>query len=382
MSNNRIVYTPRETAMFGVQYLRQITNNLDRLVPFPVPGMRRYVPPLMPAELCTILAQTSHYKTGTITAWEYDLARHLAETGRGDDAIIHVDTETPLEILAATAIMTEERLSYYDLVSGGKRVDPDRFIAAADRSAGAPIFPIATRVLGTGQEITLTNVSNAIGMVERGEVDGKPHRIAAIFIDYLQTLRFDPQIKLLFNDNQRRLQVASYLDYCRQMGARFSCPTIVGVQAKQDLEHPYSHTTKEQLGLYIPSEYDAFETSFIAQRSDRMIAAWLPHRTYKNKPTLQVGHWSVRITDELLFYWVLKQHWRLPSRGLFAYELDYYDPDNEFTLLYTDVDERFQEGHQSRQDAPRTHAAPQKGQPYQNGANGHSSGVYAPQLSF
>jgi hypothetical protein len=61
----------------------------------------------------------------------------------------------------------------------------------------------------------------------------------------------------------------------------------------------------------------------VSQRFDRLIATWLPARTYPIGTKLKVGQEEILVTDNLLFIKVNKQRGGLPAGRIFICEIDF-----------------------------------------------------------
>jgi RNase P/RNase MRP subunit p30 len=68
-----------------------------------------------------------------------------------------------------------------------------------------------------------------------GGRDGSKSKPAAIFVDYLQALPIDPEIRQAMIKDQRRLQVRQDVYRLRQAAVQFDCPIILASQAKQNM---------------------------------------------------------------------------------------------------------------------------------------------------
>lgn len=326
MNNDRIIISPAESFTLGQQFLQHVRDNRDRMVPLLLPGLDGYFAPMLPGELAVVIAQTHNGKSLFMSQWAQRILSHLKASGRDDEAVIWVDTEMPADYLAAGQISRETGIGYTDVVYSPHGLDMGLLMKAATRIASVPLYTVATR-LGSkdgGAEVHLTNIRNGIRMLASGGVDGTKRRIAAIFVDYLQSLPIDPTVRKSPADQQRRLQVGRDVDLLRQMGSMFSCPVIVGVQAKQTLG--MSEMTK---ALALPQIYDGMETANIAQRPDRIISLAVAARNFTVGQVLTWQGHDIVVTKDLLLTAVLKQRafgGYLPAGDVFAYRMT-GDPD-------------------------------------------------------
>lgn len=312
------VFTPAETSTIGIERIQQMEANKHRVMPMGLPEMADYVAPLMPGEVCAVIAQTSNYKSGFINLWEHSLAQHLNDQGREDEVIIHVDTETSIDTLAIQEISRNSHHSVADLSRGNVR-DWKKVFQAAAQIAGIDIYRIGTALGRDGMaDLYLSNIYRGIRYMMSGELLGRPLRPAAVFIDYLQALPIDPETKKGAKlESQRRLQVREDVYRIREMGSRLQCPVIVGVQAKQGLSGAPGPN------MLIPGTYDGEETSSIAQRFDRVLGLWMPKTTHSAGDTIAHKNASFEVKDETIFIRVNKQRGGLPAGKVWRFEIDF-----------------------------------------------------------
>lgn len=316
---SQMAYTPAETSAIGVERIREMEANRHRAMPLPIPRIGDYFAPLMPREICAILAQTSNYKSGFMNMWEHALAAYLVESGRQDEIIIHIDTETGIDALAIQEIARRSHHTVSDL-SRGNVHDWKQVIQAAFQIAGINIYRIAAGSADgddTMPDLYLSNIYRGIKYMISGELLGRPLKPACIFIDYLQALPIDPEVKSERVAEQRRLQVRQDVYRIRQMTRFVDCPIVVGVQAKQTL------TGHAGANMLIPGTYDGEETSSIAQRFDRILALWMPKTTHTVGDALTHKGASFEVTENMLWLKVLKQRGGLPAGRSWQCAIDY-----------------------------------------------------------
>ena len=302
-----VAFAPQDAANIAFLKAKELAESAHKGIEFPIPEIASYpFAPLMPGQLCVVLAQSSNYKTGFMDFWKDHAAEQLGVQGREDEAVFFVSVEDMLEEQMFFEMSKETGLPV-DEISVGHAEDWSRVVAATLTISGVPVYRICNSLAFSDRdnvpELYLSNVQKAIEMVYQR--DGK--KPAVIFIDYLQALPLDPEHKQ-FGSDARRLQVRTDIYEMRRMAAKYSCPVVVGVQAKQELNGAVDGN------MYIPGMYDGEETSSIAQRADRMISLWLPkqkHGGLINKATK--GDFQYIIRENLLFVKVVKQRGRLPA---------------------------------------------------------------------
>ena len=316
----RAIKTPAETARLTVQRIRAMAKNKHRAMPFPVPKIDTYFMPLMPGELCGIQAQSSNYKTAFKTMWARHLAHYLAGQDRGNEVIFYADVENSVETMGINETARMSDHSVADLSRGNVR-DWRKVIQAADKIAGIEIYRIAA-TLGQDDmpDLYLSNIYRGIKLAVDGELYDRPLMPAAIFVDYLQALPIDPEVKQGSRQikEQRRLQVRQDVYRMRRMANHFECPVIVGIQSKQNLGGAPGPN------MQIPGLYDGEETSAIAQRLDRYLSLWMPKMTHTVGDQLHHGKKiNFTVEENMLWIKVLKQRGGLPSGRAWLCEIDF-----------------------------------------------------------
>lgn len=318
MTTDRIVVTPAESGLMGVERIQWLHENRDRLMPIGLAGLDDYFIPLEPGNLTVVQAQTHNGKSWFMNRWMRRMLRHLADKGR-NEVIVWVDTEMTANHLAMSSVSRISGVGYSDIISN-RGLDMGKLFAAAVAIAEQPVYMIATRLGRDGTEVHLTNISNGLKMLVNGGVDGTPRKVAAIFIDYLQALPVDPITRRSKLEEQRRIQVSRDVDTCRAMGALFDAPVILGVQAKQQPDE----TAVLWKRLRIPAGlYDGQETANIGQRADRILALSVPARNFPRGTVIEYRGNSWAAEDNMMFVHVAKQRGdNFPAGDTFLYRLD------------------------------------------------------------
>jgi hypothetical protein len=251
--------------------------------------------------------------------WENALAAYLKENGREDEIIIHIDTETGIDALAIQEIARRSNHTVADL-SRGNVHDWAKVMKAAIKLSGVNVFRIAAGSADSDDDMPdlhLSNIYRSIRHMVSGQMLGRSLKPACIFIDYLQALPIDSEVKEAKINEQRRLQVRQDVYRIRQMTRFTDCPVVVGVQAKQEMK---GHAGTNML---IPGTYDGEETSSIAQRFDRIVSMWMP------KTTHTIGDWvnhkgkEFEVTEDSIWIKVNKQRGGLPAGKVWQCKIDY-----------------------------------------------------------
>lgn len=305
---NRAVYTPAEVATYGKQAIEEVQRSQDRALKFFIPGIDQYFAPLLPGQVCGVIAQTSNYKTGFLYAWEEFAANQLEAEGRTDEIIIHVSVEETIEEQAYLLLGIETGEDAGDLAQGQVQ-DWSRLEQAAIKIGTIPIYRIGDSLVRADEfhNLYLSNLAKAIIYLRDEILEGKK-KIAAIFWDYLQAFPYDPEISTYGNkEAQRRLQVREDIYRLRRAHAILKCPGVLAIQAKQTLSDAPSKS------MYIPGKYDGEESSAIGQRLQRIISLWMPKNNWPLGQKVDYGDLSYKVEENLLWLKVCKQQGRLPS---------------------------------------------------------------------
>lgn len=265
-------YTPPEFARAGYDEAERIKNAKGMGVNAPgIPGtdFAEYFARLMPWEITAIVGQTHNGKTLFTDWWEHAICDQLNAEGRTNEAVVHVSLEESLEAMSFQQHSRFSGVPVSDIASGN--VDLSVLKMSMNKISGVPIYYVADGI-DTPYEappLTLSNIYRTLRDLKSGKVIGTSVEFAAIFIDYLQALPLDEEIKQSGERNKRRLQVRQDVYRLREMTVHLNAPIIVNVQAKQELSSP-------RKPYYIPDIYDGSETSAIGERFDRVLGIWMP----------------------------------------------------------------------------------------------------------
>lgn len=313
----RAIYTPSQVSTYGIQSVQEIQHSMTGGVGIPIAEIDTYFAPVLPGEVCVILAQTHHYKSEFLRFIEANLAKKLTDDQLNDHIIVHVSLEETIEEQAFHELARLSGMLTGDLATGNVQ-DWDKLNQAATIVGTIPIYRIGSSLARAedAPNLYLSNMQRAIAYLANDLLDWKP-KIAALFFDYLQAFPFDPEVRREKMIDQRRLQVRSDMYRLFDIARMMRCPVFVAVQAKQELQgaHP---------PIMLPGMYDAEETSSIAQRADRIISLWMP------KNTNLVGediHWkgggNFTVSEDMLWIKVVKQRGGLPSGRFWATRVDF-----------------------------------------------------------
>lgn len=313
------VYTPLEVANYGVAAVQAARDNTARGIAIPMQEVGEYMLPVLPGQVCGVIAQTSHYKSGFFHFIEHGAAKALREQGREGEIIVHVSTE---ECIEEQAFLEFARYADEDAgkLARGVYQDWDKLMAAHAQATMDPIYRIGDSLARAENmpDLYLSNMIRAIQYLRDELLSWKP-KIAGLFFDYLQAFPIDPEVRQASVDAHRRLQVRQDVYRLRQAAKFFDCPVFVAVQAKQHLEGVSPP-------FMLPGIYDGEESASIAQRFDRIITLWMPKMTYP------VGSWvehpknaglSFTVEEDMLWMKIAKQRGGLPSGRVWRCKVDF-----------------------------------------------------------
>jgi replicative DNA helicase len=311
------IYAPDEASTYAVQAIEIIRANKNRGASMPIDGISSYFAPLLPGQICAVIAQTSQYKSGFMRFWERELARQINTEKRTGYGIFHVSVEEGVEEQVFQELAHEMNQDAGS-IARGEIQDWNLMLKKAVHIGQVPVYRIGDSIARAEDMpfLTMSNMIRSIQAITEGAAGGVKIKPAAIFFDYLQAFPFDNEIKKMgAADQQRRLQVREDVFRLRQAAAHFECPVVVAVQAKQEL------TSKNEIKM--PGIYDGEESSSIAQRMDRIITLWMPARTKLKGDSFNMAGKQLKVEENMLFVQVAKQRGGLPAGRVFPCRVDF-----------------------------------------------------------
>lgn len=310
------IYTPPEVAYYGKQAIENMRSQAARGLPVNIDGLRDYFAPLLPGQVCAVIAQTSHYKSGFLHFIEHQAAKQLQDEKRTDEILVHISVEEGVEEQSFLEFARETG-DDPGAIARGKVQDWTKLEAAMVKVGAIPIFRIGESLAraDNSPNLYLSNMIRAIQNLSENILLNKP-KIAGLFFDYLQAFPIDPEHKSAERMDQRRLQVRSDIYRLRQAANYFNCPVFVAVQAKQHLDGANEP-------IMLPGVYDGEESSSIAQRCDRVITLWMPARTHVIGETISARGINFTVEASTLYVKVAKQRGGLPAGKMFRCRIDF-----------------------------------------------------------
>lgn len=273
-------------------------------VPFYIPDIDQLMKPVRGGELVTILASTSHYKTGLMTYIARNAAmdtRRIQQRVDGKREIFFFATwEDSIEKIGVNDIASATGLDIESMEEG--RFSDEQMIMIMQSIVDRHSYPLylighSERSLTERPRLTLQQVHAAIN-VAVSEIGVDNVHVGGIFLDYLQRIPVSsPSV------SDRRMWVAANVELCKDMAIQYNCPVYLGCQAGRQVA---------DRDIKIPTRFDGLETSNIEQTSDRLLALYMPKFDYRMMDLLPSDYVStttdpIYVTEDLLIVEILKQ---------------------------------------------------------------------------
>lgn len=305
MANPNVLDSPKKYIYdmpSGMQAVEEhqdfMRRNEHMALKFPVPELQYYFHPVFPGEQATIVAESHNFKTGFIDFWASYAARTLPEDGKS--IVIKINTEDAIESLVLGEL-SRHGAGELDKLSEGTIENQERYIQAKADAGSLPIVHIGESLGMDDSNAAQLYLSNVIRLIDfaRKSYFAQEMQVAAIFIDYIQALPFDPEVKRAQVEQTRRLQVMQDEDRIRRAAKYFSCPVVVAAQSRE--------LDKKDNKLRMPSFYDVQETTYVSQHTDRMYAIAMPKMSGRMGDLMEYGNLTTTVTENGLWIKALKQ---------------------------------------------------------------------------
>lgn len=301
-----LVYTPRQVSQYTYQVItaRQTGGNVSPATGLADLDAAMHAP--LPGELCIVMANTSHYKTGFMSFWAGQVARRTPATAPDapGQMVVYVSWETAVEELGAMDFARTTGLSGAHIWHDSLDLDEMRLLQqAANRREHLPIWIVGHSITRRHKRmpLTLARITQALDAVE-----ATYQRTASmIFLDHLQEIDAGKGADM-------RERTLNNVEAAKQLARDLGCPVVLGVQARREcLDRSWK----------LPDLGDGQETSRIEQVADKVLTLWLPGKTESRGAILERMAWPV--TEDLLVLGIRKQRFGqsgniLPLRVDFA----------------------------------------------------------------
>jgi len=271
--------------------------NSHMALKFPVPELQYYFHPVFPGEQATIQAESHNFKTGFMDFWASYAARTLPA---GKSIVIKINTEDAIESLVLGELARHDAGNLDDL-SEGIIKDADRYLQAETEAGALPIVHIGESLGMDDSNAAQLYLSNVIRLIDyaRKEYFAEEMQIAAIFVDYIQALPFDPEVKRASIEQTRRIQVMQDEDRLRRAAKYFKCPVIVAAQSRE--------LPRKENKLNMPGFYDVQETTYVPQHTDRLYSIALPKMSGRVGELMEYGGVGFTVSENQMWIKCHKQ---------------------------------------------------------------------------
>jgi len=283
-----LIHTPAELATEYVAWAERI--KADPGIQFGVQTIDKYVIPMRPGELVSIIARPGHGKTSLLAYFAREQAKRIMAADNSErEAVVYVTWEQSAEELEAF-FQADGKHSIADIAWG--RADLETVKRQALKRAGVPIWIIGHGIGRAGIKTPRMTPDAVLSAIETMEMDFHIKPVLMLF-DYMQLIPV-PNIR------DRVQRVTEVPIRVKELALRIGCPALVGVQASRDVDKRQEK---------IPGMADAQWASSIEQTSDKVFGLWRPVITEEAGGTLSItGTPGMHtINDQLLIIRMLKQ---------------------------------------------------------------------------
>jgi replicative DNA helicase len=274
--SSHLVFSPTEILTASQSYLERRRTNAGKGVPLYIPQMD-YDPvtekgflPVLPGELISIIARPGNGKTSFLMRWARKRAAWLRDNQINDRVVMYLTLEQTVEELATFHLAAETKVSITTMAFGSYTDEQWQAMKTANaHRVETPLWFIgysSERKLKRRERITLDTVEQALEDVEKWQGNERTQRVDLLFIDYLQ--RFHNPA----GSESRVVGLGDITEGVKELGLQFGCGTVMGVQAKREVE---------QRKYPIPQMEDGQWTSNIEQTSDGVITLVRPRHYVK-----------------------------------------------------------------------------------------------------
>ena len=262
-----IVFTPSQIGRLAPAYIeqRRAARKTGVGLPFGIDKIDEVFLPALPGELITMIGRPGSGKTANLLRWARHRARFLQMNGISNRAVIYVTYEQHVEDLEAFHVASETGVPINSMARG--EVSDDEMETIRYQETRRLAFPLW--YIGHSQErrkkrpsLTLPVVYQALETIETWqEPDRRGTLIDCVFVDYLTRIPFDHRVE------SKTIGMDEHLNTLKDMGLRFACPMIVGVQARREVDN---------YEIQVPDMADGAWCSGVEQISDKIFVTVRP----------------------------------------------------------------------------------------------------------
>ena len=289
---NTISFSPQQVQRLALDMIDGLRKSAGGGITSGIPDLDKILLPFRPGELITVLGRPSNYKSGFMN-WLSKQA--IDDISEDNEIVVRVTWEQSVEEDTLSWLAGDADLSVTKMARG--MVDEKEWKLLQVSAMHRAVTPMW--IIGHSQQenserrrarprMTMTDVNNAIEYIVN-DATAQKLKIKMVVLDYLQRIRTDQ------NDGyDRRTQMISVVDQCKDLAISFGCPVVLGVQAGRQVD---------ERDEKMPRMDDGQETSNIEQSSDKMFGLWYPIKT---EETGSFVHGEI-VGKNLLFVRLLKQ---------------------------------------------------------------------------
>ena len=302
--------------------------NSHMALKFPIPELRYYFHPVFPGEQATVFAESHNFKSGFIDFWMSYAARSLPAE---KSVIIKINTEDAIESMILAELARNGAGNIDDLTEGVIK-DMDKYVTVKTEAGGLPIVHIGESLEMDDASAAQLYLSNIIRLIDfaRKEYFAEEMQIAAIGLDYIQALPFDPEFAGSKDiEKTRRAQVIQDETRIRRAAKYFKCPVVMAAQARE-LE-------RRENKLTMPGFYQVQESTFISQRTDRLYSLAMPKMSGRVGDLMEYGGLSFTVEENQLWIKCHKQKRYKNTGGSFPLKVDEFGNVSLDTALWDKI---------------------------------------------
>lgn len=225
--------------------------------------------PAQRGDMTSIIARPSNGKTGFMVRWAREHAKRLRAAKQTDRLVVYVTRETAVEnlqtfLLAAEAREQERTRKSSTEITLGDITDAewDSLMQINSDSILTPLWIIGHSLNREAKRppLTVENTNAALHEIQEWGSEKKSQSIDLVFFDYLQKFPVP-------SGTDMRAAMIAYMDAFKDMAIEFNCHTVVGVQAKREVD---------ARKFPIPLLNDGMETANIEQASQNVFSLLRP----------------------------------------------------------------------------------------------------------
>lgn len=282
-----LIHTPQDCAFEFIDYHANVMNIAG--VEFGLRRIDEAMIPMKPGDVIGVIARPGHGKSTFMAYLTRKVARELITMQRENEYAGYITYEQSVEEIESYFQLPDASpYSLTDIARGKVELE-----ILKTKSTDRPLMPVwlfgnsLTRRKVTPR-MTFDQVIRSIEYVE-SEWGKKP---AIISLDYVQIIPIEKA-------GERVEQVTEAIMQTKELAKRFSCPILVGVQARREVDERKSK---------IPSAGDCQWASAIEQVADKLFALWRPILTEEKDAV--VGKYNgtpIIATETLLIARMIKQ---------------------------------------------------------------------------